>query len=195
MASLTLARWVLAKVLGLVATQQARRLGLGSRPSGEFLVEADDALQTDSIRSSTDCLLLICQCESFLLAPFAPASSVVGRPSLATASHRSPRPANAVRPIPTEKAASSKQRDIPWERQPVLQSVSRRKSRQLFVRRRKRTLGGMSVDSARRVTWLIVLVRAFAGMGDTKMIATDLNWPICDDKFESGKAMGSIRCG
>lgn len=48
---------VFAKVLGLVSTEETLSLDLGGGTSGEFLVEADDALHADGIRSGTDCLL------------------------------------------------------------------------------------------------------------------------------------------
>ena len=53
----TLSRRVLAKVLSLVSAEETGGLDLGSRSSGKFLVEADNALHADSIRSSADSLV------------------------------------------------------------------------------------------------------------------------------------------
>lgn len=50
----TLARRVLAKVLGLVPAEEAGGLDLRSRTPGELLVEVDDALHADGIRGSTN---------------------------------------------------------------------------------------------------------------------------------------------
>ena len=50
----TLARRVLAKVLGLVAAQDTRGLDLGGRATRELLVEIDDALHLSGVRSARD---------------------------------------------------------------------------------------------------------------------------------------------
>jgi hypothetical protein len=50
----TLASGVLAEVLGLVSTEKALSLDLGGGTSGELLVEADNALHADSIRSGAN---------------------------------------------------------------------------------------------------------------------------------------------
>lgn len=55
----TLATGVLAKVLGLVSAEETLGLDLGSGTSGKLLVEADDTLHADSIRSGANGLCLI----------------------------------------------------------------------------------------------------------------------------------------
>lgn len=52
----TLGGRVLAKVLGLVSAKETSGLNLGSRASGELLVEVDDTLHADSIRGGTESL-------------------------------------------------------------------------------------------------------------------------------------------
>jgi len=49
-----LASGVLAEVLGLVSAEETLSLDLGGGTSGELLVEADDTLHADSIRSSAN---------------------------------------------------------------------------------------------------------------------------------------------
>lgn len=50
----TLSGRVLAEVLGLVATEKTGGLDLGSGTPRKLLVEADDTLHADGIRSSAD---------------------------------------------------------------------------------------------------------------------------------------------
>lgn len=45
---------VLAKVLGLVSTEEAGGLDRGSGTTGELLVEVDDALHAEGVRGSTN---------------------------------------------------------------------------------------------------------------------------------------------
>ena len=59
----TLDRGVLAKVLLLVLAEDAGGLDLGGGTSGELLVEADDTLHADSIRSSANGLWWIEFCQ------------------------------------------------------------------------------------------------------------------------------------
>lgn len=51
---LTLDRWVLAEVLGLVTTEETSGLDLGGRSLGQLLVEVDHALHRDGVRVGTD---------------------------------------------------------------------------------------------------------------------------------------------
>lgn len=59
----TLASGVLAEVLGLVSAEETLSLDLGGGTSGELLVEADDTLHADSIRSSANGLWWIEFCQ------------------------------------------------------------------------------------------------------------------------------------
>lgn len=76
---------VLAKVLGLVPAEDALGLHLGSRSSGEFFVEVDDALHARGTGSATDGLERIRQ-QLPLMLRFPCLSSSVDR-----SSDRSPR--------------------------------------------------------------------------------------------------------
>lgn len=55
---LTLGRWVLSKVLGLVTTENSSSLDLGGRSLGKLLVEVDDALHRDGVGVGTDRLCI-----------------------------------------------------------------------------------------------------------------------------------------
>jgi len=51
---LTLGRWVLAKVLGLVTAEEPSGLNLRGGPPGQLLVEVDNALHGDGVRVGSD---------------------------------------------------------------------------------------------------------------------------------------------
>lgn len=88
----TLATGVLAKVLGLVSAEETLGLDLGSGTSGKLLVEADDTLHADSIRSGANglCLIEFCQPVEFpiiidsrvsIAAPHRQKADIVSHPS------------------------------------------------------------------------------------------------------------------
>lgn len=153
----TLGRRVLAKVLGLVSAEDAGGLDRGSGTTGELLVEVDDALHAKGVRGSTNGLRPVSQ-QFFRSSVVLPVAILV----LGPANNPSSRPSKAAAPDPsrrTRAARSPTNRRNSTEKTylgggdlgptvsiiPTLPTVAQRP-----------TLGGMSVESARRVTKLML---------------------------------------
>ena len=154
----TLRRRVLAKVLSLVFAENAGGLDLGSRATGELLVEVDDTLHADSVRGSTNGLHHTVS--QLLFPPFCP----LPQPQPSAAPSKQPcsssssnahqtlgcRCCRVQKARGTAPGAQFVRKHVPWGKRPessMLAAFSK-----LFPGEGRRTLGGMSVESARRVT-------------------------------------------
>ena len=143
-------------MLSLVAAEDALGLNLGGSTSGELLVEADNALHAQGVGSSSDCLIK--HIPSANSVPYASQSSFVidSRPFVRRSSRQS-----------CGYVSDFKFRLYPKEKEKInrtlgeatcsnCQSINVVPAIHVFYRGIGRTLGGMSVDSARLVTKLMM---------------------------------------
>lgn len=169
--SRTLRSRILAKVLGLVSAENPGGLDLGGGAPRQFLVEVDNALHRKRVRVGADRLNI---------APSASQSSyrlnTLVRPGLRPA--RSLFPSHSMaRPHPPTTATIATIEEhpvvmhIPWAMRPGEVYVSKAAAPRMG--RARFTLGGMSVESPRRVTKLIVTVRPARSLSKNRIGGVD----------------------